>query len=425
MPVPPLPTLQLHPQPTSSLPGTKNSWIDLDDLKSQILKRLGQDRSHIYFRFLNGFLSQKLSKREFNKICIALLGSENIPFHNHLIRAILQNATQAKTPPPLDCGKFAQKPTEDVPKKSLQVDDGSKAPSAVPQTWSNGDILPPSPCKSRTGIDSCRTKDWPSSLGASPRSDIVAHQPSIPRAETVSTENGQLYLLKRPLQQQHVNSYPPTVKRRREGTPLLDVSTVHSNPHAEATSIGDEEDIDHSSYLDPFRGPLQAPLGIPFCAASVGGARKTFLSAGTSTSDSYWRNHNAGELCHTEVLKATMSKIAEAQGLEDVKLESAHVLNHALDAYLKRLIRSCIKLRVGREHAIAKQSSPSLQHCTKHINGIWPRNNIHVRGNVGIVEDTCAISMNNLKVAMELNPQQLGENWPLLLEKICFCSFEE
>jgi hypothetical protein len=33
--------------------------------------------------------------------------------------------------------------------------------------------------------------------------------------------------------------------------------------------------------------------------------------------------------------------------------------------------------------------------------------------------------MLDFKVAMELNPQQLGEDWPLLLEKICMHSFED
>ncbi|XP_042453636.1 uncharacterized protein LOC122038109 [Zingiber officinale] len=424
MPVPPPPTLQLQPQPTPSLSGTKNSRIDLDDLKSHIVKRIGQDRAHRYFRALNGFLLQKLSKTEFYKICVSVLGSENIPLHNQLIRSILQNATQAKTPPPLDRGKFAQKQTGDVSKKLLQVDDVSKAPSLVLQTLSNGDILPPSPRKFRTGIDICRTKDWPTPLGTSPRADVVTHQPSKPRGETVSTENGHLNFSKRLLQQQDANSYRPATKKRREGTPLHDWTTVDSNPHAEATPIGVEKNMGHSSYLDPFRGPLQAPLGISFSAASVSRARRTFFSAGTSTSDSHWRNHNSGELCRTEVLKTTMLKIAEAQDLEAVKSESANVLNNALDAYLKRIIRSCIDLKVGREHASVKQRSPNLQPYTMHVNGIWPRNNIHLPGNVEFVE-ACVISMNDFKLAMELNPQQLGENWPLLLEKICVCSFEE
>jgi hypothetical protein len=38
----------------------------------------------------------------------------------------------------------------------------------------------------------------------------------------------------------------------------------------------------------------------------------------------------------------------------------------------------------------------------------------------------CAnVSLLDFRVAMELNPRQLGDDWPSLLEKICTDSFEE
>ncbi|CAM8962221.1 unnamed protein product [Rhodiola kirilowii] len=36
-----------------------------------------------------------------------------------------------------------------------------------------------------------------------------------------------------------------------------------------------------------------------------------------------------------------------------------------------------------------------------------------------------ALSLLDFKVAMELNPHQLGEDWPSIFEKICMYSFED
>ncbi|MCH92669.1 transcriptional regulator of RNA polII SAGA subunit, partial [Trifolium medium] len=77
----------------------QSSRIDLGELKIQIVKKIGPDKSKRYFYYLNRFLSQKLSKNEFDKLCFRLVGRENLPLHNHFIKSILKNACQAKTPP--------------------------------------------------------------------------------------------------------------------------------------------------------------------------------------------------------------------------------------------------------------------------------------------------------------------------------------
>lgn len=86
----------LQPQiPLMAAPVPKHS-SNLGDLKSQIFKRLGQEQAQQYFNYLNRFLLQNLSKREFNKLCILTLVHENIPLHNQLIRLIFHNAYHAK-----------------------------------------------------------------------------------------------------------------------------------------------------------------------------------------------------------------------------------------------------------------------------------------------------------------------------------------
>jgi hypothetical protein len=70
-----------------------------------MLKRLGPDRSRRYFGYLNGYLSERLNRQDFEKLCLQTLGQENLQLHNRLIRAILYNAYQGKCPPPpLDAG---------------------------------------------------------------------------------------------------------------------------------------------------------------------------------------------------------------------------------------------------------------------------------------------------------------------------------
>ncbi|KAM0933770.1 putative transcriptional coactivator Hfi1/Transcriptional adapter 1 [Dioscorea sansibarensis] len=75
--------------------------INLSNLKSQILRKLGPERSQRYFSYLNRFLFRKLGASEFKKLCFLTFGRENIHLHNKLISGILRNAHYSKCPPPL------------------------------------------------------------------------------------------------------------------------------------------------------------------------------------------------------------------------------------------------------------------------------------------------------------------------------------
>ncbi|PKI71290.1 hypothetical protein CRG98_008290 [Punica granatum] len=70
---------------------------DTLELKSEIERRLGQWNADKYFSLLARFLSLKLQKREFDRLCIATIGKENVMLHNHLIRSIIKNARIPKT----------------------------------------------------------------------------------------------------------------------------------------------------------------------------------------------------------------------------------------------------------------------------------------------------------------------------------------
>ncbi|XWS72831.1 hypothetical protein CRYUN_Cryun02cG0074100 [Craigia yunnanensis] len=411
----------------------QGSRIDLGELKAQIVKKIGAERSKRYFYNLSRFLSQKLSKCEFDKSCYRLIGRENLPLHNQLIRSILKNACQAKTPPPVhEVG--SRKSLILTVKSSPGREDGhDPTGSLVPNQnqnmaiWSNGVLPVSSPRKVRSGIRDRKLRDRPSPLGPNGKVESVSHQlmSTEDNGNKLGMENGDLtpYDHQRPLQ--HLQAVAERPEIEREGlVRSTEKPRVPSKDQTKGAIVEDGEEVEQANHINLSRNPLLAPLGIPFCSASVGGARKAL-----PVTSSYY---DSGGLYDNETLKKHMEQIAAAQGLGCVTVECASMLNNMLDVYLKKLIRSCVDL-VGSRSApeLRKHSAHKQQPQGKLVNGMWPSNHLHMQSSSGPTKvlqeqgQRCSISLLDFKAAMELNPQQLGEDWPLLLEKICLHSFEE
>ncbi|KAL2531796.1 hypothetical protein Adt_05147 [Abeliophyllum distichum] len=216
------------------MPGDRHCFrIDTSKLKLQIERRLGRQKAEKYFNLLNRFISLRLSKREFDKLCTGLLGRENISLHNVLIRAILKNASVAKTPPP-KLGK-AQAP--------LNV----KVPNGYQSSLQSicRDTFPQSPRKGRTLTPRDRKfKDRPSPLGPHGKTHNVACEDSM------------------------------KVQEQQSATELL---SLGSRPPVEVTSVEDGEEVEQSAGSPGIysRSPLRAPLGI---SLNAGGTRKVLLN---------------------------------------------------------------------------------------------------------------------------------------------------
>ncbi|KAL7617362.1 hypothetical protein Lser_V15G01203 [Lactuca serriola] len=301
-------------------PPQQQSWINLAELKKQIIRKLGPERSKQYFDYLNRFLNLKLSKDEFDKLCVRTVGREGIPLHNQLIRSILRNAC---TKVPLGNKK---------PADGLFIQNGSNpvaTRASSPLVLPNGDILSPTQRKIRTGARRSALKPNGKTNYSSPSSPIDTRKP---------------------------------VQHHQE---------VIKQPQHEVVSG---------------RIPLHAPLGIPYCPVSIGGARKAPPTKYVGVSDK-------SSLLDTITLRARMEPIAATQGLQGVTVDCANAINNGLDVYLKGLIRSCFELNGARLGHEPVKISP--------------------------------ISLLDFRVAMEINPRRLGEDWPLLLEKICTQAFEE
>ncbi|CAL0305683.1 unnamed protein product [Lupinus luteus] len=412
--------------------------IDLAELRAQIVKKLGTDKSKLYFYHLNSFLSQKLSKTEFDKLCFRILGRENLPLHNHFIKAILKNAIQAKTPPPIHPGppKSGAQATDISPGREdgREQSVGSFQNQSQNQPiWSNG-VLPVSSCKARSGVRDHKVRDRPSPLGPNDKVDSVSHQ-SLGTEDSGSKANMENGLLtpcdyQRPLQHLRAVAELPENEKGDAVQRPAKKPRIHGKGPYEMSIVEDGEEVDQLSHLSFPRSPLVAPLGIPYCSASVGGARKALPVGSTGDFDSC---SNSGRLSGTDTLHRRMEQIATVQGLGGVSIECANLLNNMLDVYLKRLIKSCVEL-VGARSTTEPKKPPAhkLQIQNKVINGKWASNNHLYLQSAGRSAELvpehklpCSVSLHDFKVAMELNPQKLGEDWPLLLEKISMQLFEQ
>lgn len=103
------------------------SRIDTFELKLHMERRLGSQKAQKYFNLLIRYINQKLRKPEFDKLCVSLIGRENLRLHNELIKSILKNATLSTSPPPKQLNsnnqpssKFAKAPLPNLHERKLK-----------------------------------------------------------------------------------------------------------------------------------------------------------------------------------------------------------------------------------------------------------------------------------------------------------------
>ncbi|KAH7575383.1 hypothetical protein JRO89_XS02G0095000 [Xanthoceras sorbifolium] len=346
--------------------------INTLELKALILKKVGLQRGEKYFDQLGRLFNLKISKCEFDKICIRTIGRENINLHNKLIRSIIKNASVAKVPPAKGIRKIGSnlivKPANGCQRNNLQS--------------LYGDAFPPSPRKGRSLVNRDRKfRDRPSPLGplGNPQSMITCE-------ESISKTQDQ-----------------------QSPTELL---SFGSRPPVEVASVEDGEEVEQvaGSPSVQSRSPVTAPLGI---SMNLGGARKILYNLSISNDYHPVTCQNSDELPDTRSLRSRLERKLEREGI-NVSVDSVNLLNNGLDAYLRRLIEPCMALAAsgcGNKHPkqLGSPLIPGLsavrymQRPTQPIYG----------------------SMLDFRTAMELDPKVLGEDWPTQLEKICLRASEE
>ncbi|XP_017978021.1 PREDICTED: uncharacterized protein LOC18596339 [Theobroma cacao] len=376
-------------------PPHQHSRINLIELKAQLIKRLGLERSKLYFHYLNKLLNLKISKIEFNKLCFRVLGRENVRLHNLLISSILKNACLAKVPPLPVTGDENQQSGNVLLLPGKASSRASTRLNAKVDSASHESIITNENVVSGNGKLTCHDI----------RKLVQHHQEVLGKAD-----NGRDVLLHNPeilpLTKGSVGGFLPEDSREK----------------SELLVVEDGKEL-------CARSSLQAPLGISLFSDSISGARRALPSV---RSGGYSNSYDTGGLLDSEALRERMQQLAALEGLGGVSMDCANILSNGLDIYLKRLIRMCIEL-VGTRHGCNLSRNNTLKHHLfgKLVNGVLPSYHNQLQNSSRALEGIDGqisyklISLLDFKVAMELNPQGLGEDWPLLLEKIYMRSFEE
>ncbi|KAJ7532895.1 hypothetical protein O6H91_13G024600 [Diphasiastrum complanatum] len=441
--------------------------ISLQDLKAKITKILGPGRASQYFGILGQFFSCKLSKAELDRQVLLTVEREYLCLHNQLIWAIWTNATANWASPPLDESRnsnLAQR--KPLPTKAADHESSPQEPQSPGEAArANGGIIPVSPRKGRSGIRDRKAKEKQNvpAIHFKGEAFMLQEAPTDDGRGKCLEDGviGSVDLAKRlekahNAAQQPDNDYygavVPVAKRPRLA--LINqtgLSTAEStdekspNVHSEST---EEAAIDETCTIWA-KTEVRAPLGIPFTVGSLGAAVKApivdkplslnYTLLGTRIEEEC---SDAADLPDVDSLQRRMEHIAILEGgLEGVSYESAVCLNHALDVHLKKLITSCIDLvqsrrtrdeqgsALSREKDAKWNESLSCVRLSPGLNGIWPYHppsgSAPLEAGKGIENHYPPVTPIDFKVAMENEPQKLGENWPTLLERLSFRVFEQ
>lgn len=354
------------------LVGRNFSRIHTLELKIQIEKKLGRAKAEKYFDLLTKYLSLKLSKNEFNKLCIDTIGRENVLLHNQLIGSIIKNACLSKSPPP------KQSKTEG----SLNVKVANGYQRSSLQSICR-DVFPQSPRKGRTpSLRDRKFRDRPSPLGPHGKNHSVVCEDTVPK-----------------------------IQEQQSATELL---SLGSRPPGEVNSVEDGEEVEQAARSPGIhsRSPVTAPLGIPKTTKVT---RKVLCNEAPSAFQ-IESCQNMGELPDTHSLRNRLEQKLEMEGFK-ISGDCISLLNNGLDVFLKRLIKPCLELassRSGQKHLSQKHG-----HVVPGPKGMWPVR--YVQKPAGSIP----ASILDFRVAMELNPYILGEDWPVKLEKVCLRASRE
>ncbi|KAJ7952777.1 Transcriptional coactivator Hfi1/Transcriptional adapter 1 [Quillaja saponaria] len=335
--------------------------IDTVELKVQIERRLGRIKACKYFNLLSRFLSLKISKCELDKLCIATIGRENVRLHNHLIRSIIRNASLSNIPPS----------NKSKVEGSLNV----KTPNGfqVSSLQSLCRDFPQSPRKGRTpSLRDRRLRDRPSPLGPQGKKHSTACEDSVPKVQ----------------EQQNTS----------------ELHSLGSRPPG-SVEDGEEVDQDYGSPSIYSRSPVRAPLGISIHTREI----RKVLHNGFSSASFSENCYNCGELPETSSLRKRLGQKLEMEGLKILD-DGANLLNNALDLYLKRLIKPCLELAGSKS---AHKQIDQIQNCTQPgLPGMQAMRFVQKPS------APVSASISDFQTAVELNPVILGEDWPLVFEKV-------
>ncbi|XWS41799.1 hypothetical protein CRYUN_Cryun17cG0114100 [Craigia yunnanensis] len=350
----------------TEMPGGRHfSRVDTLELKSMFERKIGRIKAEMYFNLLTRFLSLKIAKPEFDRLCIGTIGRENVRLHNHLLRSIIRNASLSKTPPSRENkleGSLSVKVANGCQRSNLQ---------------SLCKDFPQSPRKGRTpNLRDRKFRDRPSPLGPHGKSHSTACE-DVPKVQEQQSATESLSLGSRP---------PGSVEDGEEVDQAAGSPSIHSG------------------------SPVRAPLGISLNAK---GMRKVPWNGLPSALETC---HCRGELPDSSSLRKRLEHKLEMEGL-NISVDCANLLNNSLDVFMKRLIKPCLELAGSRSGQ--KLIDQGHNWSMASLNRMRPVRYAQQKSG------SISASMLDFRVAMELNPLILGVDWPTQLEKVCLLASEE
>ncbi|KAK7263238.1 hypothetical protein RJT34_30825 [Clitoria ternatea] len=261
------------------------------DLKLEIEMRLGSVTAGKYFNIFSRYLSLKIRKSEFDRLCIAIIGRENVPLHNRFIKAVLRKACVSKT----------ALPSKSRVEGSMNV----KTPNGCNSFQFLCKDLPQSPRKGRTHR---RFRDR-SPLGPNGKNNSIELEDSGPKIH--------------------------------EQQSIFDLQSPGSRL---PFSMEDgEEAVQDSESPIVCRSPIRAPLAIP----TYNRRPQKHLCLGLSSDAVSGTCQSIGQLPDACSLTKRLEQTLEVEGFK-ISPDAANLLNNALDVYLKRLIKPCLDLAASK-----------------------------------------------------------------------------
>ncbi|KAH7299666.1 hypothetical protein KP509_24G023100 [Ceratopteris richardii] len=355
-----------------------------------------------------------MSKIELERIITATIGKKNVSLHNQLVKAILSNAVKGSSPPPSFPSTF-----EKAGSKFQSASVTSSRPHLSMSNLSSGDSFLSSQRSVRSTAFHNRDRDsrvsplWHSEVQSSPNLSQSIQEPEGASRQLDAESN---------------TSFKCPSNQANFECPASDdsVSVIESEVLREETFLSKEREE-----LSLF-GPIRGQIVFPFDFNSKNNYRRPALhpfSAHVLRQGEIEKGSlNSCVLPDSDIMHSLIQQTALHEGLEGAGRECAVVLNAALHIYLKRLIESCVNEPAGKVNMQISQehwplnSRNSVKLCDYDVK-VFHNQSI---GDIDKQGDSqFSISLNDFKVAMDIHPQQLGNNWAVQLEKISSRIFEQ
>ncbi|XP_010550338.1 PREDICTED: uncharacterized protein LOC104821230 isoform X1 [Tarenaya hassleriana] len=213
----------------------------------------------------------------------------------------------------------------------------------------------------------------------------------------------------------------PNIRDRRfkDSKGKTQITEVFSYGGRPPCSTEDGEEVDQSTVSPGTHSKnqhIEAPLGISLREKTP---RQTMISGRLLSGSHVETCYSVGELPDTVSLQKKLEQtFPSMEGLE-VSLGFTNLLNTGLDAFLKRLIKPCLESATSRSSRgeMCRDLCPAMADSNT--------NNLCSERYIQETRFPVSASLEDLQVAMEVNPSILGEDWPTKLEKFRLLAPEE